>query len=51
MNLQPGVYRIESSVYSEAKAKVKSSGPAVNVQVSEGQRFHGYVQLNPRLHL
>jgi hypothetical protein len=49
MNLPPGVYRIESYVYSEARAKVVSHGPAVTVQVSEGVRFHGSVQLNPRL--
>lgn len=49
MNLPPGVYRIESYVYSEARAQVVSQGPAVNVQVSEGARFHGSVQLNPRL--
>jgi ABC-type multidrug transport system ATPase subunit len=51
MNVQPGVYRVETAVYSESLAKVISRGPNLHVQVGAGIRFDGYSQLNPRLTL
>ncbi len=51
MNLHPGVYRIETAVFSDALGEVVSKGPSVNVQVSSSFRFAGTAQLTPRLEI
>jgi lipopolysaccharide transport system ATP-binding protein len=50
MNLPPGLYALECSLWDNKRQKTVGNGPSAHVQV-EGQRFYGVVQLNPRMHL
>lgn len=51
LNLSPGVYVVETAVYSERESRMVATGPSCYVQVTEGSSFTGAVQLNPRISL
>lgn len=48
MNAPAGIYAIETSVRELASNQRAARGPVVYVQVVDGQRFQGTVQMNPR---
>lgn len=48
MNLTPGIYVVETGVFSERKSQVIANGPTCYLQVAEGPSFTGVVQMNPR---
>ncbi|MGD8495335.1 MAG: ABC transporter ATP-binding protein [Gemmatimonadales bacterium] len=50
MNLPPGLYALESSLWDNKRQKTVGNGPSAHVQV-EGPRFYGEVQMNPRMRL
>jgi ABC-type polysaccharide/polyol phosphate transport system ATPase subunit len=49
LNLNPGMYVVETAVYSERESRILTQGPRCHLQVREGQDFTGVVQLNPRI--
>ncbi len=51
MNVHPGVYRIETAIFSDGLGEVVSKGPSLNVQISASFRFAGPAQLNPRFEM
>lgn len=51
MNVPPGVYVVETSVWDGARGRVVRSGPAINVRVTAGASFTGSVQMNPVMRL
>lgn len=46
MNVQRGVYLIETYAWDRAMERVSFTGPSVSVDVREGSSFHGVVQMN-----
>ena len=46
MNVQRGVYLIESCAWDRAMERVSFAGPSVSIDVREGLAFHGVVQMN-----
>ena len=46
MNVQRGVYLIETYAWDRAMERVSFTGPSVSVDVREGPSFHGLVQMN-----
>jgi lipopolysaccharide transport system ATP-binding protein len=51
MNVQPGVYMVESLVRDPRQWRILAEGPRTFVQVMEGKSFRGLVQMNPAMHL
>lgn len=49
MNVQPGMYLIETLIKDHDLGKYLAKGPYTSVRVSEGRAFLGTVQLNPRM--
>jgi ABC-type polysaccharide/polyol phosphate transport system ATPase subunit len=50
MNVPPGLYAVETAVYSQRAQRVTAQGPFATVEVREGPTFWGAVQLNARMH-
>ncbi len=48
MNVPPGIYALETVVRDTAGGRHVARGPVVYVQVTEGARFQGTVQMNPK---
>jgi len=51
LNVAPGIYALETTVWDAKKDKNVSNGPATHLHVSSGTEFTGLVQLNPRAEL
>jgi lipopolysaccharide transport system ATP-binding protein len=51
LNVPPGVYGVETTVWSADARHNAAHGPSLTLQVEEGQAFTGTVQMLPRMHL
>jgi ABC-type polysaccharide/polyol phosphate transport system ATPase subunit len=51
LNVQPGLYRVESVVWDHRSDEIVAEGPAVGVEVHGGPTFWGWVQTNPTVTL
>jgi ABC-type polysaccharide/polyol phosphate transport system ATPase subunit len=49
LNLQPGIYSVETAVHNPARGRDACKGPMAYFQVSSERRFEGLVQLFPRV--
>ena len=46
MNVQPGLYAVDSFVWDAHESKIAHSGPSLTVEVEQGVDFAGSVQMN-----
>lgn len=51
MNVQRGLYLVETHAWDRAMDRVSFTGPSASVDVREGPRFHGVVQMNANVQL
>lgn len=51
MNVPPGVYVVESLVWDRQVGRASFTGPVAYVDVTDGKRFTGTAQMNPRMRL
>jgi len=51
MNVPPGLYSAESYVWNHTRGRDVLRGPSITLEVQEGVRFWGRVQMNPRVSL
>ena len=49
MNVQPGLYLIESQIRRQTSTQYVGAGPQTHVRVKEGARFYGLIQMNARV--
>jgi ABC-type polysaccharide/polyol phosphate transport system ATPase subunit len=50
-NVPPGVYGVETAVWDRATQRDIARGPSVTLQIAEGMRFYGSVQMHPQMQL
>ena len=51
MNVQPGMYVVETTLFDTRLERLLAMGPSVCVRVTEGRIFRGAVQMNPSVQL
>ena len=49
MNVQAGLYLIESQVRSQTRTQYVGAGPQTHIRVTSGQPFYGLIQMNARV--
>ncbi|HEX6629603.1 MAG TPA: hypothetical protein VF048_00860, partial [Gemmatimonadaceae bacterium] len=49
LNLQPGIYSVETAVHNPTRGRDASKGPMAYFQVASERRFEGLVQLFPKV--
>lgn len=51
LNVPPGVYSVEANVWNRSLGRQVAKGPSAQIKVTEGCRFSGPIQMNPRMRL